>query len=199
MGIDVENQVFGIDHAKFENLKTEDGGPLDPEASYLVYNTFIDFHGFCDVFARKTLEGGGIQDLKKMGDKIIHAAAFSEPPVNLGGNIAEGSTFKNGEVTLELKGVSLVDGASCAVVGFDSGESSFRMIIRPTPAMEITSVGSSHYKGDLYIDLESNWIRKVTMGEIVVTETTLPMPPHKLNSVIERSTTIRAEEKIAAR
>ncbi len=190
-GLDEGGQVFGIDHAAFEDLRTEDDVPLDQETSYLVYNTFIDFHGFCDVFAMPTPSGGGIQDLKKIGDKIVHAAAHTEPPVNLGSQIAEGSTFKNGEVTLEFKGVSLVEGAPCAVIGFDSGESSFRMIIEPTPKMRIETAGSSHYKGDLYIAMESNWVQKAVMGEIVVSETSLPVAPHTIGSVIERTTTIR--------
>jgi hypothetical protein len=187
-GMDESGRVFGINHDKFENIKNEKGEALPPDFAYFVYNTFIDFHGFCDVFATRTEggEGKGIQDLKFIGDKIIHAAANSEPPVNLGSNIAEGSTFKNGEVTLEFKGISLVAGSLCGLVAFDSGESSFHMIMRPTPKMEIDTVGSSHYKGDLYIDLESYWVRKVVMDEVVVSETTLPMPPNKVNAVIER-------------
>ena len=57
--------------------------------------------------------------------------------------------------------------------------------------MEIDTVGSSHYKGDLYIDLETYWVRKVVMDEFVVSETTLPMPPNKINGVVERESTIR--------
>ncbi len=191
-GYDEEGRVFGINHDRFENLKTGEGKALPPEMAYFVYNTFIDFHGFCNAFAERTDEGKGIQDLKKIGDIIIHAASFSEPPVNLGSNVAEGSTFKNGEVTLEFKGISLVDDILCSVVAFDSGESSFNMIIQPMPEMEIKTVGSSHYKGDLFIDMKSNWVQKVVMDEIVVSETILPMPPHKINAVIERMSTIRS-------
>ena len=111
MGIDDKGQVFGIDHSKFENLTDADGKPIPPDKSYHVYNAFIDFHGFCDAFARPMPgEGKGVEDLKHIGDRIVHAAAFSEPPVNLGSNVEEGSTFKNGEVTLALKGLGLVDG-----------------------------------------------------------------------------------------
>lgn len=190
--LDEKGQVFGIDHSRFENLETEDGNPLQPGTAYFVYNTFIDYHAFCNEFAERTDEGNGIQNLKTIGEKIVHASAFSEPPINLGSNVAEGSTFKNGEITLEFKGISLVDGRPCSVVAFDSGESSFNMIMQPTPEMEIKSVGSSHYEGDLFIDLKSNWVRKVIMGETVVAEVTLPMPPHKLNSVIERRTIIQS-------
>ncbi len=190
-GYDEEGRVFGINHDMFEDLKTSDGKALPPDIAYFIYNTFIDFHGFCNALAERTDEGKGIQDLKKIGDKIVHAAAFTEPPVNLGSNVAEGSTFKNGELTLEFIGISLVDDRLCHVVAFDSGESSFTMIMQPTPEMEIKTVGSSHYKGDLFIDMDSNWVQKVMMDEIVVSETILPVPPHQINAVIERMSTIR--------
>jgi hypothetical protein len=190
-GMDEKGQVFGIDHAKFEKLLDANGQPLPVDKDYYVYNAFIDFHGFCNAFAEPTTGGRGIQDLKRIGDKIVHAAAFTEPPVNLGSGIAKGSTFKNGEVTLEFKGLSLVDGAACAVVTFDSGQSSFQMTINPMPNMEVRSVGASHYKGDLHIDLATRWPRKVTMDELVVTESTVPGLSNKIRAVIERNTIIR--------
>ena len=190
-GIDEKGQVFGIDHAKFEKLTDSNGQPLPVDKSYYVYNAFIDFHGFCNAFAEPTTGGKGIQDLKRIGDKIVHAAAFTEPPVNLGSGIKEGSTFKNGEVTLELKGLSIVDGAPCAIAAFDSGQSSFQMLLNPMPNMEVRAVGASHYKGDIHIDLASRWPRKVTMDELVVAESTVPMLPNKMSAVIERNTIIR--------
>jgi len=190
-GMDEKGQVFGIDHANLEKLLDSNGQPLPVDKAYYVYNAFIDFHGFCNVFAEPTMGGKGIQDLKRIGDKIVHAAAFTEPPVNLGSNIKEGSTFKNGEVTLELKGLSIVDGAACAIVAYDSGQSSFQMLMNPMPNMEVRSVGASHYKGDVYIDLATRWPRKVTMDELVVAESTVPMLPNKMTAVIERNTIIR--------
>ena len=190
-GIDEKKQVFGIDHSKFKNLTDSDGHPLPIEKSYHVYNTFIDFHSFCNVFAERTTDGNGIQDLKRIGQKIVHAAAFSEPPVNLGSQVAEGSYFKNGQITLELKGLSAVQGKPCALVAYDSGESSFKMIMQVTPEMKIQTVGSSHYFGDIYKDLSTNWVQKATMTETVVSETSLPMPPHKINAVIERQSVIQ--------
>jgi hypothetical protein len=198
-GIDEKGQVFGIDHAKFEKLVDANGRPLPPDKAYYVYNAFIDFHGFCNSFAEPTTGGKGIQDLQRLGDKIIHAASFTEPPVNLGSNIEKGSTFKNGEVTLEFKGLSLVDEANCAIVAYDSGQSSFQMTMKPMPNMEVRSVGASHYKGDLYIDLATRWPRKVTMDELVVAETTVPLLPNKINVVIERNTLIRNIRPAATR
>jgi hypothetical protein len=194
-GYDEEGRVFGIDHTKFEKLETEEGITLPPDVAYFVYNTFIDFHSFCNILAQSTPKGKGIQHLKKIGERIIHASAFTEPPVNLGSNVMKGSRFTNGEVTLELKGISYVDGMSCALVTFDSGESSFEMIMSPFPKIATKTVGGSHYKGDLYIDLESNWVQKVEMWEIIVHETTLPIPPYKINSVTERTTHIQSLSK----
>ncbi len=190
-GIDEKGQVFGIDHAKFEKLVDANGQPLPVDKRYFVYNSFIDFHAFCNVFAEPAEGGKGIQHLKHIGDRVVHAAAFTEAPVNLGAGIKEGSTFKNGEVTLEFKGLSLVDGAACAVVTYDSGESSFQMLMNPMPNIEVRSVGSSHYKGDLHVDLATRWVRKATMDELVVTETVVPGMANKINAVIERTTTIR--------
>lgn len=189
-GIDDKNQVFGIDHIKFENLKDSNGYLIPTDKAYHVYNAFIDFHAFCNVFSERTSEGNGIQNLKKIGRKIVHSAAFSEPPIHLGKDIAEGSFFKNGEITLEFKGLSLVNDKQCALLGVDSGESSFKMIVKPTPEFEVVAVGRSHYKGDIFKDLASNWVQKVVFDEMVVTEATMPMPPNKVNSIVERNIVI---------
>ncbi len=189
--VDEKGQLFGIDHAKFENLTDGAGKSLPSDQTYHVYNAFIDFHSFCNVFAERVVNGSGIQDLKRLGQKVVHAAAFSEPPVNLGSKILPGSSFKNGQITLEFKGLGVVNGKECALVAYDSGESSFKMIMKPAPLMEIQAVGSSHYFGDIYKDLSSNWVQKVTMTEFVVAEVSLPIPPNKINSVVERHITIR--------
>lgn len=198
---DENGQVLGIDHSKFENLADASGKALPLDKMYHVYNAFIDFHAFCNVFAEPTTAGNGIQNLKRIGQKIVHAAAFSEPPVNLGKNIAEGATFKNGEITLEFKGVSSVNGKLCALLAYDSGESSFKMRMKPMPDLEVRTSGSSHYFGDIYKDLSTQWVQKVTMTELVVSETVLPMPPNKINGVIERNILIRnvSEDEFAAK
>lgn len=190
-GIDEKGQTLGIDHGPFENLVDANNKAIPLDKAYHVYNAFIDFHGFCNIFAERVDGGAGIQELKSIGQRIVHAAAFSEAPVNVGSNVSKGSTFKNGEVTLEFKGLSRVAGATCALVGYDSGESSFQMIVNPTPNMEIRTKGSSHYMGDIYIDLATNWVKKATLDEFVVTEVTLPIPPNKVNAVVERDILIR--------
>ena len=132
--------------------------------------------------------------MKSIGQKIVHESAFSEPTLQLSGNISEGSYFKNGEVTLEFKGLSTVDGVVCALVGFDSGDSSFRFLINPTPEMKIKTVGAAHYWGDLHIELDSRWVRKVAMGELTVSKVTLG-DQQDIKSVMERRTIIRALDK----
>ena len=81
-----------------------------------------------------------------------------------------------------MKGLSRVNGKECALVGYDSGQSSFKMM---------QTTGSSHYFGDIYKDLASGSVQKATMTEIVISETTLPEPPNKANAVIERLIEIR--------
>ncbi len=200
-GLDEKGQVLGIDHSRFEHLADSDGTPLPPDKSYLIYNTFIDFHAFCDEFARPVAEGNGIQDLRRIGQRIVHAAAHSTPPVNLGSNVKEGSYFKNGEITLGLKGLSIVADAACAVVEFDSGASSFQMMIEVMPGMEVNTVGASHYFGDIYVDLETRWPLKVDMRELVISETKIPIPgspkPMTTTTIHERRSLIRAVTKEA--
>ena len=173
-GIDEKGQIFGLPHAKFESLTTSRGAKLGGIASYPIYNSFVDFHSFCDVFARPMKGGAGIQDLKAIGQSIRHASAFSEPPVNLGEGIKKGSVFRNGDVRLVFKGIGLVDGAACAVVGYNSGESTLKMIVAMAGGQDIVTEGGSQYVGDIHIDLATHWVRKVTLDEFVVTETRLP-------------------------
>jgi hypothetical protein len=190
-GVDDKGQTLGIEHAPFENLMDSRGNLLSSDTAYHVYNAFIDFHSLCNVFVAQSDEGDDIGDLKSIGQKIVHFSAFSEAPVNLAGNVAEGSMFQNGEVTLEFKGLSRVTEATCALVGYDSGESSFLMISGSTPNAQTLINGSSHYMGDIYIDLVTNWVMKANMNEFVVIEMTVPTSPDKINSAIERNIIIR--------
>lgn len=200
-GTDALGRVLGIDHARFQGLTDSNGDPIGQIKSYLIYNSFIDFHSFFDVFAAPTAGGQGIQHLTRIGQRIVHVAAHSTPPTNLAGNIKTGSHFKNGEITLTLKGLGVLDDAPCAVVEFDSGDSSFRMQMEPAPGMEVKTVGGSHYFGDIYIDLATQWPRKVDMREFVVARTHVPMPngatPKTVDSIQERHVVINAVTKSA--
>lgn len=186
-GKDDKGQVFGIDHSKFTGILDANGKALEIGKAYHVYNAFIDFHAITGVFSEKAYGGKGIQDISTIGQKIVHAAANSEAPVDLGENIEKGSVFRNGLVTLEFKGLSMVNNKECALIEYDSGESSFNMKMKPMPDMVVTTVGSSHYKGDIYKDLASNWVQKASLSEMVVSETVVPSFGSKINAVIERS------------
>lgn len=187
--MDQKGQVFGIDHAKFENLKDENGNAIPPGNTYHVYNAFIDFHSMY-VFCESAGAGNGAQNLKRLGDKVIHAAANSQAPVNLGSSVEKGSYFKNGEVTLLFKGLSWENDKVCALIEYDSGQSSFFMKMKPMPNMEVVTKGSSHYWGDIYKDLAGGWFQKATLHEMVITQTDIPSM-NKMNSTVERSISIK--------
>jgi hypothetical protein len=182
---DKKGEVFGIDHSKFEKLTDENGNMLPVENAYHVYNAFIDFHTM-SVFGEKTPTGNGVQNLKHIGDKIVHSASFSQPHEG-----ADSSYFKNGEITLALKGLSMVNEKTCAMLEYDSGESSFYVVTTPMANMKVTTTGSSHYWGDIYKDLSTGWIQKANLHELVISETTVPGMSNKINSVIERSINIK--------
>ena len=187
---DEKGQLFGIEHSRFEHLKDENGSSIFIDKSYHIYNAFIDFHSM-NVFADKTPKGKGVQDLSHIGDTVVHYASWSEPPVNFGSQIEKGSIFKNGKITLGFKGLSLVNEKSCAVIEYDSGESSFTMMMKPTPDIEIKTTGTSHYWGDIFKALGTGWIQKATLHEIVVSETAVPGQSNKTNATIERNIIIQ--------
>ena len=137
-----------------------------------------------------------VLEAERIGKKIVHESAFSEPTLQLSGNISEGSFFRNGEVTLEFKGLSIVDDVACAIVGFDSGDSSFKFHIKPTPDMEIKTVGASHYWGDLYIELESRWVRKYEMGELTVSKVTLKPEGYQLRHGARYNNKVNGQRQI---
>ncbi|MCA9734881.1 MAG: hypothetical protein H6696_09000 [Deferribacteres bacterium] len=101
-GIDSKGQVFGIDHGKFEKLHDQNGLVLQADMAYHVYNAFIDFHSFCNVFAEPA-ENGSVKQLEKIGDKVEHYASHSQPPTNLGSHFKEGSHLKTGKLHFHWK------------------------------------------------------------------------------------------------
>jgi hypothetical protein len=116
---------------------------------------------------------GGIHNLRYIGDSIEHHTSLQEAPVDLGDLALPGSVFQNGRIILHFKGLSLHDNHPCAIVKFDSGESSFVMIDQQRSGKQRTSIGSSHYFGDLHINLDSFWINKVVMSEFVTGQRTI--------------------------
>jgi hypothetical protein len=183
-------RTLGIPHEPFLGLKDSTGNPVPLQLSHPIYNQFIDFHAFCNVFARPSAPGD-ITELKKVGDSIVHNSANSRGSVELGDVAGEGSYFQNGEITLTFKGVTVLDGVPCAIVAYDSGESSLQMNNEPMPGMRVDIVGTSHYFGDIYIDLESMWVVLADMEEFVVTN--VMMGPQKVGGgPIERTVVIEA-------
>ncbi len=189
-GADSRGNVLGIDRAKFTDLTTAPGRKLSPAETYLVYNTFIDFHSFCNVLGQPTVSGRGIQDLTTMGQTIVHAASDQTVPISLDKSTLPGSEFKNGTVTLSLNGIGLVDGTPCAIVGFDSGDCSFRMLMEPAPQVKVETDGHSNYRGDLYIDPRTGWVNRVRMTELVLSGTKVPGSPAPILDITSRHSMI---------
>jgi hypothetical protein len=168
-GIDKQGQLYGVPEAKFEGLTDHTGAGLPFEVGYQVYSTFFYYHGYTD-YAEPTREGKGIQHLRRIGDQIVHDGAFAESPIP--GKLAKaGSIWRNGEITLEFKGLAVLDDRPCALLGLDSGACSWTMPMTYMPIMNLKTVGVSNYRADIYLDLESGWVRKLEMilSEITVT------------------------------
>ena len=193
VNLDEQGQLFGIPNVKFEGLTDNTGEALPSEVGYQVYSAFLYYHSYCTGLAEPVKQGKGIHDLKRIGDRVVLESSGIETPIP-GGMGEEGSTFKHGDETLEFKGLSVIDGAPCAIVGFDSGEGSFTMIMKPMPNIEVKTVGRSRYSGDIYLDLESKWVKKVTKVLVDITKTT--MGDKKVaGGVIETSLTINTVGK----
>jgi len=174
VGIDEHGQVLGIPHAKFENLTDNKGKKLDAVVGYQVYNQFVQFHAYVDEFATPDLEGGkGIQDLKSIGDRIVFDEFSEDLPLAVGLIIKEGSIYKPGVETLELKGLSAVDGKPCVLLGIDGGEGSYVMVIEVMLNVNAKTVGGTRFFGDIYVDLASMWLKKAEITVVDVTETSM--------------------------
>jgi hypothetical protein len=107
--IDEQGLLFDIPDTKFQGLTDSNGEILEPIVAHQIKDIFVGFRRFTSL-AEPVKEGKGIQDLKRIGDKIISASAGVET------SIGEGSTFKNGEITHEFKDVSVVGGAICPLL-----------------------------------------------------------------------------------
>ncbi len=195
VGIDEHGQVLGIPHAKFEGLIDSQGKKLDALVAYQVYNQFVQFHAFVDKFAAADPEGGtGIQDLKSIGERIVFDEFSDGLPLTVGSTIKEGSVYRPGVETLEFKGLSLVAGKPCALLGVDGGEGSYTMIIEVAPAVNVETVGGTRYFGDICVDLASNWLKKADITVVDVTETSIGGKV-VANTTLESQYRIRANDR----
>ena len=145
---------------KFKVLIDSTGKKISFDADYQVYSAFVYYHSY--VVYAEPIEGKGIKDLKKIGDKIVLEHSFSEYPIP-GELAAKGFVKKTGEETMQFKGLSVVDDVPCAMLGFDQGECYLTMYIKPLPLMKVKIAGGSHFQGDIYLDLKSYWVKQLTM------------------------------------
>ncbi|MFC1487809.1 hypothetical protein ACFLRN_09010 [Thermoproteota archaeon] len=129
-GIDRQGLMFGIPHTKFENLIDSNGKKISIEAQYQVYSAFIYFHSYCSQLAEQSAK-----NLKKIGDQSVSDLTGLESPVNLGKKFLEGSKFFHGIETLEFKGLGVIEGKKCAIIGFNERGGGYVMYIRPMPIL----------------------------------------------------------------
>jgi hypothetical protein len=170
-GIDENGELYSVPEETFEGLEDDSGAQLPFEVGYQVYSAFYYYHSYTD-YAEPPSQGNGIQDLKRIGDKVIVEGSFAESP--LPGKLAKDSSFwKNGEITLAFNGLSIVDEKPCAVLGLDSGVCHWSMPMTYMPIMNLKTVGVSNYQADIYLDLESKWVRKIDMVLFEITKTTM--------------------------
>jgi hypothetical protein len=170
-GIDANGELYSVPEETFEGLKDSSGAQLPFEAGYQVYSAFYYYHSYTD-YAEPTSQGIGIQDLERIGDKVIVEGSYAESP--LPGKLAKDSAFwKNGEITLAFNGLSIVDGKACAVLSLDTGVCHWSMPMTYMPIMNLKTVGVSNYQADIYLGLESKWVRKLELVLFEKTTTTM--------------------------
>ena len=160
--LDEHRQLHAIPEDKFKDLIDSNGKKLSFDTAYQVYSAFVYYHSFV-AFAEN-----GIQNLKKIGDRVVLDHSFSEDPIP-GKLAAKGSVFKTGEEIMEFRGLSIVDGVPCSMIGFDWGECYLTMYIKPMPFLKVKVAGGSHCQGDIYLDMKSYWVKqlKMTLSEMV--------------------------------
>jgi hypothetical protein len=169
-----QGPLFGIPDEKFEGLATSSGRKLRSPMLGVVKGNFISFHTYCDFLAGFRKKGSGLGRLKEIGDSIRHPGDPSGTPVQPKKWRKEGSTYKSGESILTFKGIGFVDGAACAIIGYDSGESVHKLILSMGTGKDSTTIIGTKELGDIYIDLETRWVRQATLDMFDVSETRFP-------------------------
>jgi hypothetical protein len=191
-GIDKNGELYSVPEETFEGLEDSSGAQLPFEVGYQVYSAFYYYHSYTD-YAEANPRGIGIQDLRRIGDKVIVEGSYTESP--LPGKLAKDSAFwKNGKITLGFNGLSSVDENPCAVLGLDSGVCHWSMPMTYMPIMNLKTTGVSNYQADIYLDLESKLVRKLDMVLFEKTRTTMWGIPVE-NSIPVTNLSIRAVNK----
>jgi hypothetical protein len=170
-GIDKNGELYSVPEETFEDLKDSSGAQLAFEGGYQVYSAFYYYHSYTD-YAEPSSQGIGIQDLKRIGDKVIVEGSYTQSP--LPGKLAKDSAFwMNGEIALGFNGLSIVDGEQCAVLGLDSGVCHWSMPMTYMPIMNLKTTGVSNYQAVIYLGLESNWVCRLDVVLFEKTRTTM--------------------------
>ena len=81
--------------------------------------------------------------------------------------------FLHGIETLDFKGLSVINSKTCVILGFDERGGGYVMYMKPMPILKVKTVGGTRFSGDIYIDLESLWVKKITATVIDMTKTTM--------------------------
>ena len=166
-GIDANGELYSVPEDIFEDMEDSTGATLPFEIGYQVYSAFYYYHSYTD-YAEPPPKGQGVQNLKRIGDRVIVDGSFAETPIP--GKLAKDSAvWKNGEITLEFKGLRSIDDQPCAILGFDSGVCTWSMPMTYMPIMNLKTTGVPNYQGDIYLDLNTFWVRKL---EMILSETT---------------------------
>ena len=186
-GLDSQGQMMGIPHTKFDKLTDSTGAKLPIELPYQIYSAFTYFHTCCNILAEPDQFLKGIQDLKRIGDKIVSNKSY-ELPIDLGENILKGSTYKTGETTLEFKGLGTVDDIACAIVSYEEIGGSWTAYIKAMPLMTVKTGGGTQIRADIYIDLASFWVKKATYIVTDITKTTLFGIPVEIATIVTTHT-----------
>lgn len=156
---DEHGQFYGLSEEPFKTLTDSTGASVSTEDAYQIYSAFFYFHSYVG-FADPDPDDVGIQDLERLGDKIRLPSSGLE--TRLPGWLAgQGSTWRNGEVTLELKGTTTIDDAPCAIIGLVSTPSPWYMPLNFMRAFGLKTYGLSSFVGDIYLDLQTRRVRKL--------------------------------------
>jgi hypothetical protein len=65
------------------------------------------------------------------------------------------------------------------------------MTLKPAPQVLLEVPGSSHFLGDLHVDLATQSLREATLAEFVVQETSGAVLPQKIRTVVKRKLVFR--------
>jgi hypothetical protein len=131
----------------------------------------LDAHAQFDLL--RTESAGGINRIKKPGDKISNPGAGQSTAWDCNAFIQD-SDFTNGKYETMFTGICMLDGKKCAVLEYINSESRLRSKTRITPKMIVEQEGTSNFWGHIFIDLETGSLVRGDLYEYVVVHATMP-------------------------